>query len=297
MTASQSRKMLLEGNERFIAGKQTADLSISRRDELTTSGQHPFAVIICCSDSRVPPELIFDQGLGDLFIIRTAGNVVDDVALGSIEYGAEHLGVPLIVVLGHENCGAVKATVDGGEVHGCIHSIVDKISPSLDKVRGAADLYGACEDENIRSVCDEIISNKIISALINEGKTEVVGAKLWDFKRQGHFFILNAFAKYLKRDNTSRLEVSWYYLAFKTSAISYDDAFSVFAGITRFAFRRDRKSINVAAVTDSTIGNRIRCPDTVKTPETRQYEQQRNDKNHLTKQRNDHRRPRLSDRQ
>ncbi len=178
MTASQSRNKLIEGNERFVSGKHgTAELGAARRHDLAVIGQEPFAVIICCSDSRVPPELIFDQGLGDLFIIRTAGNVVDDVALGSIEYGAEHLDVPLIVVLGHENCGAVKATVDGGEIHGCIESIVDRISPALDKVRGADDLYTACEDENIKSVCDEIKANKIIAELVREGKTEVVGAK------------------------------------------------------------------------------------------------------------------------
>ncbi len=178
MTASQSRALLIEGNERFVSGNDSkADLGAARRQELAVNGQTPFAVIVCCSDSRVPPELLFDQGVGDLFVIRTAGNVVDDVALGSIEYGAEHLDVPLIVVLGHENCGAVKATVDGGEVHGCIVSIIDRISPVLDKVRGAEDLYAACEDANIKSVCDEIKTNNIIAKLIHDGKTEVVGAK------------------------------------------------------------------------------------------------------------------------
>ncbi len=178
MSASQSRNKLIEGNARYVSGRHGAsDIGASRRRELAVNGQKPFAVIVCCSDSRVPPELIFDQGLGELFVIRTAGNVVDNVALGSIEYGAEHLQVPLIVVLGHENCGAVKATVDGGEAHGYVVSIVDKISPSLDRVRGAADLYAACEDENIRSVVGEIKSNKIIAELIRDGRTEVVGAK------------------------------------------------------------------------------------------------------------------------
>lgn len=178
MTASQSRALLTEGNARFTSGRHgKADLGAARRQDLAANGQNPFAVVVCCSDSRVPPELIFDAGLGDLFVIRTAGNVVDDVALGSIEYGAEHLGVPLIVVLGHENCGAVKATVDGGEVHGCITSIVDRISPALDRVRGAEDLYAACEDENIKSVCGEIRKNRLIAGLIREGKTEVAGAK------------------------------------------------------------------------------------------------------------------------
>ena len=125
----------------------------------------------------LPPEYIFDQGLGALFIVRTAGNVVDDVALGSIEYGAEHLAIPLIVVLGHEQCGAVKATVDGGEFHGCIKTITDKIALSLHRVGRTAAVYEDCADENIRQTISDIKNNKIVAELIHEGKTEVVGAK------------------------------------------------------------------------------------------------------------------------
>jgi carbonic anhydrase len=182
MTPTESREKLIAGNERFTAGKPGAkDLGSTRRQDLSDNGQHPLALVVCCSDSRVPPELIFDQGLGDLFVVRTAGNVVDDVALGSIEYGAEHLHIPLIVVLGHEKCGAVKATVDSARahehVHGCIKSITDKIKKSLDKVGDTLNVYEDCTNENIRSTMNEISANKIVGALIREGNTKVVGAK------------------------------------------------------------------------------------------------------------------------
>ncbi len=179
MTAPEAKAKLSLGNERFVAGKPAVkDLGESRRRDLWENGQHPFAVVVCCSDSRVPPELVFDQGLGELFVVRTAGNIVDDVALGSIEYGAEHLDIPLVVVLGHDNCGAVKATLDAhGDAHGCVKAITDKIGRSYAKVRENKNAYGACEDENIRDTVAEIKNNAVIKHLIQEGKTEVVGAK------------------------------------------------------------------------------------------------------------------------
>jgi carbonic anhydrase len=180
MTAEEAKKKLMEGNERYVAG-QTArrDIGEERRRDLADNGQHPFALIVSCADSRVPPELVFDQGLGELFVVRTAGNVLDDIGMGSVEYGAEHLHIPLIVVLGHEHCGAVKATVDsrGEKVHGCIGSVVDKISRSLEKVRGEKDLYAACEDENIRTVAAEIKNNPIVAGLMSAGKVTVACAK------------------------------------------------------------------------------------------------------------------------
>src|SRR3972149_3742610 len=128
-------KKLIDGNTRYVEGKQAQkDIGDNRRTELT-KGQHPIAVILSCSDSRVPPEHIFDQGLGDIFVVRVAGNVADSIELGSVEYAAEHLGVPLILVLGHQSCGAVKATVDGGKPEGNIGSIVKKIAPAVKKAR------------------------------------------------------------------------------------------------------------------------------------------------------------------
>lgn len=118
-TPEEAQKLLMEGNERFRTGQPLSkDLSLSKRSELMEKGQHPFAVIVSCSDSRVPPELLFDQALGDLFIIRIAGNIITPPELGSVEYAVEHLNTPLVVVLGHENCGAVTAAVQGGEAHG-----------------------------------------------------------------------------------------------------------------------------------------------------------------------------------
>jgi carbonic anhydrase len=118
---------LMEGNQRFYNFHPVhPDEDISRLKKVQ-EGQHPIAVVICCSDSRLSPELIFDQGLGDLFVIRTAGNIIGGVELGSVEYAVEHLGVNLVMVMGHENCGAVKALVEGGEVHGHIQDIIDSL--------------------------------------------------------------------------------------------------------------------------------------------------------------------------
>ena len=101
----------------------------------TASGQHPIAVVIGCSDSRVPPEIVFDQGIGDVFVVRVAGNVCDAHEIGSAEYALEHLGVPLLVVLGHTSCGAVTAAVVGGEVPGNVRSLLESIQPAVVKAQ------------------------------------------------------------------------------------------------------------------------------------------------------------------
>ena len=140
------------------------DLSSKKRETLV-AGQSPFAVIVSCSDSRVPPELIFNQGLGDLFVVRVAGNVIDKIELGSVEYAVEHLKAPLIVVMGHENCGAVEAAVEasGKKQHGNIGAIINKIEPSVKKVK-SKDLHGK---ELVESVTNENIANS--SREIKEG--------------------------------------------------------------------------------------------------------------------------------
>lgn len=128
-------KSLREGNERFVNGTLLHPSQGAADRAKLVSGQHPSAILFGCGDSRVAAELIFDQGLGDMFVVRTAGHVVDSSVLGSIEYGVEVLGVPLIVVLGHDSCGAVKATIDaldGGEVPGgFIRSVVERVTPSI----------------------------------------------------------------------------------------------------------------------------------------------------------------------
>lgn len=172
---------LIEGNNRFTSGKLAArDLGAGQREELL-KGQNPFAVIVSCSDSRVPPELLFDQALGDLFVVRTAGNVVDEIAAGSVEYAVEHLHTPLVVVMGHENCGAVKAAVDGGEAAGSIGAIIDKIGPSLARAKAAgaacAQLYEAATDENILATLRELQKSPVIQHLLASGQLALAGAK------------------------------------------------------------------------------------------------------------------------
>ena len=188
--ASEAKARLVEGNQRYLQGMSMQNSGESVRLELSKNGQAPFAIIVGCSDSRVPPEVIFDQGLGELFVVRNAGNVVDPVVLGTLEYGAEHLEVPLIVVLGHEKCGAVKATVDGvrsGEkVSGDLGEIIGLITPSYGKVienselaqeKQPADLYELCADQNIQAAIEKIKSNSVIGHLLESGKVSVIGAK------------------------------------------------------------------------------------------------------------------------
>jgi carbonic anhydrase len=141
--------------------------------------QKPIAVIVSCSDSRVPPELVFDQGLGDLFDVRTAGHVVGDMELGSIEYAAEHLGTPLIVVLGHERCGAVTAAVSGGEAPGHIPAVVKAIAPAVAETKSAGgDAVENAMRANVRDTVRALrSSDPVLSHLVHEGKLKVVGGR------------------------------------------------------------------------------------------------------------------------
>ena len=122
---------LKAGNERFVNNKESSSKPVAARRAETAQTQHPFATIVGCADSRTAPEIIFDQNIGDLFVVRTAGNLVDDYALGSIEYAVANLGARLIVVLGHERCGAVKAALGGGSAPGHINSLVRDIQPAV----------------------------------------------------------------------------------------------------------------------------------------------------------------------
>jgi carbonic anhydrase len=122
---------LKSGNERFVNSKESTSKPVAARRAETAGGQNPFALVVGCADSRTAPEIVFDQGIGDLFVVRTAGNLVDDYALGSIEYAVEHLGVRLIVVLGHERCGAVTAALAGGSAPGHVNALVRDIQPAV----------------------------------------------------------------------------------------------------------------------------------------------------------------------
>ena len=134
--------LLQSGNARFVSGAMTPKDDYAILREKLSAGQHPFAVVLCCSDSRVAPEIIFDQKLGDLFVIRNAGNIVDEEVLGSIEYAVEHLETPLVVVMGHASCGAVTATCQGGDLPGHIANLVKRIKPSIET--------NCCIDDNAK---------------------------------------------------------------------------------------------------------------------------------------------------
>jgi carbonic anhydrase len=138
VTPDGALKQLMQGNARFVSGHLThaGPEQIAEARGILSQGQNPFAVIVGCSDSRVGPEIVFDQGLGDLFVVRTAGEVVDATALGSIEYAVEHLGSTLILVLGHEHCGAVAAAVAGAKQPGHIGTVLDAIEPAVKKSKG-----------------------------------------------------------------------------------------------------------------------------------------------------------------
>lgn len=182
VSASEAKQRLIDGNARFVSGSlANKDLSDARRHDLVANGQHPFAVVVTCSDSRVPPELLFDQALGNIFVVRTAGNVVDPIGVGSVEYGAEHLHAQLVVVLGHEKCGAVAATVEGGEAPGSIGAIVNKIKPSVEKVRATGltghELCKKAEDENIAATIADLKQSEVMKHLAHHGEVTIIGAK------------------------------------------------------------------------------------------------------------------------
>ncbi len=179
VSGKEAHKMLFEGNKRYVSAKATHKNQDSTRRMDVAAGQHPFAVVICCSDSRVPPEIIFDQGIGDLFVIRLAGNIVDDAALGSIEYAIEHLGTRYIMVLGHESCGAVKATVQGGEAPGHIGCIVKAIKPAIDSVRGrTADLPEVGMRANVAMTVQMLkTADPFLKPLVDKGQLMIVGAR------------------------------------------------------------------------------------------------------------------------
>lgn len=174
--ADIAQKLLLDGNQRFLSDKYAMpQVGQDRRTELA-KGQHPFAVIVSCSDSRVAPEILFNQGLGDLFVIRVAGNVLDSLELGSVEYAVEHLGTKLVVVLGHEKCGAVKATIDGGDVPPNIGAIAAKIQPAVDSARATnpANIYEASADANVNNMVTLLQADPVLAHI--DG-VKIVGAK------------------------------------------------------------------------------------------------------------------------
>ena len=181
ITSELALQQLMEGNLRYAEGNASPPhQSLERRAELI-SGQQPFAVILGCSDSRIPPELIFDQGLGDVFVIRTAGEVVDNASLASIEYAVDHLGVPLVMVLGHDSCGAVTAAVQGGEAEGHLGSLMDFIRPAVEQAREAgegSDLLNGSINNNVFNIVEALKSSQpVLSEKVDAGELMILGAR------------------------------------------------------------------------------------------------------------------------
>ena len=170
--------MLLAGNRRYRLNFASHPHQDSEFRVRTSRGQHPFAAILTCADSRVPPEIIFDEGIGDLFVVRVAGNIVDDAILGSLEYAVEHLNVELILVLGHSGCGAVKATLEGGEPGTHIEKLAEAIRPAARLVpKDSRDRLAATIEANVRLGVQQLKSAKpILKASCGAGKLEIHGA-------------------------------------------------------------------------------------------------------------------------
>jgi carbonic anhydrase len=157
---------LKAGNERFVGNKDSTSKPVAARRAETAQGQNPFAIIVACADSRTGPETVFDQNLGNLFVIRTAGNLVDDYGLGSIEYAVEHLGVRLIVVLGHERCGAVTAALASSSAPGHINALVRDIQPAVAASKGKqGDALANAIHENDAAVAAKIRKDAELGAL------------------------------------------------------------------------------------------------------------------------------------
>jgi carbonic anhydrase len=183
ITADEALKTLMEGNARYMAAKPSYPDQTEERRATVAKAQHPIAIVIGCSDSRVTPELVFDQGFGDLFVIRVAGNVIDDQPLGSIEYGLEEFHIPLVIVLGHERCGAVKATLDlsmeGSEAPGHIQSLVKAIQPAVDQAKTqGGDILDTAVIANVGNVVAMLKNSEpIIKELVHAEKIKVVGGR------------------------------------------------------------------------------------------------------------------------
>lgn len=181
LTPADAWQRLREGNQRFVMGTSSHPNQDALHRASLVETQHPFAVIFGCSDSRLAAEIIFDLGLGDVFVVRTAGQVIDDAVLGSLEFSVSVLNVPLIVVLGHDRCGAVSATMDSldsGEMPvGFLRELVERITPSVltSRRNGVTDL-NATVVEHIKQTSKRMVdSSRVIADAVEQGSTAVMG--------------------------------------------------------------------------------------------------------------------------
>ncbi|MCC7529953.1 MAG: carbonic anhydrase [Candidatus Melainabacteria bacterium] len=182
--AEVSLKKLKDGNMRYLSGVSNVPrVDVERRELTATRGQHPIATVLGCSDARVPPEIVFDQKFGNLFVIRVAGNVTGSSEIASAEYGVHYLGAPLVVVLGHSACGAVKAAVDKTPLDGKLPRLVQLITPAVDAAKKAhpglagAELMEAAVEENVRHQIRELTTKSdVLKKALASKKLMVVGA-------------------------------------------------------------------------------------------------------------------------
>jgi carbonic anhydrase len=169
---------LKSGNAHHVSKRYAHPHVTAARQRELASSQHPHAAILSCADSRVAPEIVFDQGLGDLFDVRVAGNIAGDAELASLEYAAEHLHVPLIVVMGHQKCGAVSAAVEGGEAPGHLPVLIAAIKPAVER---AATLPGDRVDTAVRINVENVVrqlrdGTPVLTGLCSTGRLRVIGA-------------------------------------------------------------------------------------------------------------------------
>jgi len=181
VSPNEALERLMQGNARFVFGHMTrvAPRHVADARRGVAKGQMPFAIIVGCSDSRVGPEIVFDQGLGDIFVVRTAGEVVDATALGSIEYAVEHLGSSLIVVLGHERCGAVSAAVASAKEPGHIAAVLKAIEPAVEQTKGKP---GDPVENAVRAQAVDVAkqlhdAKPILAERVHSGKLKIVAAR------------------------------------------------------------------------------------------------------------------------
>lgn len=181
--------MLKEGNGRYVSGApKHPNQDQARRSVTSSKGQQPFATVLGCSDSRVPPEILFDSGVGDVFVVRVAGNVADTDETGSVEYGVDHLGTPVLVVLGHSHCGAVTAVVQKAELHGSIRPLVANIKPAVARAKamnpglsGDGLVEEAVKANVWQTISDLFRSSHAVRDRVKAGKLKVIGA-LYDIE-------------------------------------------------------------------------------------------------------------------
>jgi len=184
LTPQQVLDQLQAGNARYVEGKSLhPNLDSARRDATVKGGQHPVATILSCSDSRVPVELVLDQGIGDVFVVRVAGNVCNADEAASIEYGVDHVGTPLVIVLGHTSCGAVTAAATHAELHGAIVPLVAGIQPAVVRAQQehpglhGKDLVPAAIEANVWLSIDNLFkTSSVVRQRVRDGKLKVVGA-------------------------------------------------------------------------------------------------------------------------